>query len=273
MIQLPHLSLLQLLYFWTEQHKGVESNGWLRPLKTSRYERSCKGVRAEIHRFYEFSSPVVETLDTKTGSSLECTVMFDGHNNQDILTDFISFPLLCCKLETLPAEWPSCKPTSSSHRSSSPLASCVYVCLHVRVCFYMCGSVRVKEVHSAWAEQYSGFLCCGVNRPFSPLSGAQRAVIYMEVMEWWRSGWNMCGRMMMRASHLSFFLSVSLIFFLSSRISLTSFSLSRLKSRSLLFFFLHYSSRGCFDCSQIEWIQHLQVNTKSPSSLKLNWER
>ena len=66
-----------------------------------------------------------------------------------------------------------------------PLASCVCVRVCASMCVYVCvcGSVRVKEDHSAWAEQCPGFLCCGVNRPFSPLSGTQRAVIYMEVME------------------------------------------------------------------------------------------
>lgn len=43
--------------------------------------------------------------------------------------------------------------------------------------------LRVTEDHSVWAEQCSGFLCCDVNKPFSPLSRTQRAVIYMEVME------------------------------------------------------------------------------------------
>lgn len=118
-------------------------------------------------------------------------------------SDFISAFCFCAAEHKLfgnsllfffPAEWPSCLPTSFFTQPA--VCVCVYKC---KVCVYVRGSVRVKEDHSAWAEQCSGFLCSGVNRPFSPLSGTQRAVIYMEVMEWWRSGWNMCGRIMMRA--------------------------------------------------------------------------
>lgn len=111
------------------------------------------------------------------------------HQQSEHVIDFISLFAFVLQIKhswasTFPL-WPSCIPISSS--VFRPQASCAC----------MCGSLRVKEDHSVWAEKCPGFLCSSVDKPFSPLCGTERAVIYMEVMEWCKSGCTMRGWKMM----------------------------------------------------------------------------